>query len=406
MPEEASSSSAQSVIVSAVGLAKEFKDFWGRPKARAVNDIDFEVRQGEVLGLLGPNGSGKSTTVKMLLGLLYPSAGRLTVFDRSPRDVDTKRLIGYLPEESYLYKHLTAMETLDFFGALFNLSAAERKSRSEQLLEMVGLSHAKYRQVGEFSKGMARRIGLAQAMINDPALLILDEPTSGLDPIGCKEVKDLILLLKRRGKTVIVTSHLLSDVEDVCDRVVILYGGKIRATGTLNELLTIKTSTRIVSPQLSSQATERLLSILREEIKGDNFVLDNPRMTLEDFFLDVVNKAKSESLETSGATSGGHIADYLSSGAAPEPPKQSAEIIKDLLSGASREVAKPVESVPATSKLDQTVLKDLAAPAPSASRQADASSSQSKSKADLSEANRKLGELLQPKGGGGSGLER
>lgn len=140
------------IVVSSVGLVKEFRDFWNRPKAKAVNDLDFEVREGEILGLLGPNGSGKSTTVKMLLGLLYPTAGRLTVFGKSPRDVDTKRLIGYLPEESYLYKYLTAYETLDFFGSLFNLSGLERRKRSEQLLEMVGLSHAKNRPVGEFSK--------------------------------------------------------------------------------------------------------------------------------------------------------------------------------------------------------------------------------------------------------------
>ncbi len=203
------------VVVSAVGLTKVFKDFWGRPKAKAVNDIDFEVREGEVLGLLGPNGSGKSTTVKMILGLLYPSGGSLKVMGRSPRAVETKREIGYLPEESYLYKYLTAEETLDFFGGLFNLSKAERKMRIEQLLDMVGMSHARNRRVGEFSKGMARRIGLAQAMINDPDFLILDEPTSGLDPLGCKEVKDLIMTLKKRGKTVLITSHLLSDIEDI-----------------------------------------------------------------------------------------------------------------------------------------------------------------------------------------------
>jgi len=156
-------------IVEAVGLVKEFKDFWNRPKAKAVNDIDFEVREGEVLGFLGPNGSGKSTTIKMLLGLLYPTGGRLTVFGKSPRDVETKRMIGYLPEETYLYKYLTAAETLDFFASLFNLSPEERRLRTEQLLDMVGLSHARNRQVGEFSKGMARRIGLAQAMINDPS---------------------------------------------------------------------------------------------------------------------------------------------------------------------------------------------------------------------------------------------
>ena len=174
------------VVVSAVGLSKVFKNFWNKPKAKAVNDIDFEVRRGEVFALLGPNGSGKSTTVKMLLGLLYPTAGRLSVLGRSPRAVESKRQIGYLPEETHLYKHLTAFETLDFFGALFGLSAEERKNRADQLLEMVGLSHARNRAVGEFSKGMARRIGLAQAMINDPEFLILDEPTSGLDPIGCR----------------------------------------------------------------------------------------------------------------------------------------------------------------------------------------------------------------------------
>ncbi|OGV53441.1 MAG: ABC transporter ATP-binding protein [Lentisphaerae bacterium GWF2_52_8] len=316
-------------VVSAIGLTKEFRDFWNRPKAKAVNDIDFEVCEGEVIGLLGPNGSGKSTTVKMILGLLYPTAGKLSVLGNSPRDVRTKKEIGYLPEESYLYKYLSAMETLDFFGALFNLSAGERRARSEQLLEMVGLSHAKNRPVGEFSKGMARRIGLAQAMINDPSLLILDEPTSGLDPLGCKEVKDLILLLKKRGKTVIVTSHLLSDVEDVCDRVIILYGGKIRATGTLNELLTIPEESRITTPLLRPEVTEKLLMILRENLKGEDFSVDHPRKTLEEFFLEVVNKARKESLETSGSSSGGHIANYLDSKGEQSSNALLEQLVKD-----------------------------------------------------------------------------
>ncbi len=383
-------------IVNAVGLVKEFKDFWGRPKAKAVNDIDFEVREGEVLGLLGPNGSGKSTTVKMLLGLLYPSGGRLTVFGRSPRDVETKRLIGYLPEESYLYKYLSAMETLDFFGSLFNLSAAERRMRSEQLLEMVGLSHAKSRQVGEFSKGMARRIGLAQAMINDPSLLILDEPTSGLDPIGCKEVKDLITLLKKRGKTVVVTSHLLSDVEDVCDRVVILYGGKIRATGTLNELLTIRNSTRITTPQLDQETTARLLAILRERLAGDSFTVDSPRMTLEEFFLDVVAKARSESVETSGATAGGHIADYLSQGASEAA---SAETLKSLSAPAQEPKAAqaPKPQEPEAPAVDLSRLQSLSGeePAKETPAQKEAVKEEARSK-DLAEANRKLSAMLSP----------
>ena len=189
-------------VVSVQGLVKVFKDFWGRPKAHAVNNVSFQVRKGEVFGLLGPNGSGKSTTVKLLLGLLNPTRGHIEVFGRSTRHVATKRRIGYLPEESYLYRYLNSGETLDFFGSLFNLPPDERKQRTEQLLEMVGLDKVRRRTVGEFSKGMQRRIGLAQALINDPDLIILDEPTSGLDPIGCREVKDLIVELARRGKTV------------------------------------------------------------------------------------------------------------------------------------------------------------------------------------------------------------
>ena len=296
--------------IRAVGLTKVFRDFWNRPKARAVNEIDFTVKEGEVVGLLGPNGSGKSTTVKMILGLLYPTAGQLTVLGKAPRAVETKREIGYLPEESYLYKYLTAEETLDFFGALFNLSAAERKSRIDQLLDMVGLAHARHRRVGEFSKGMQRRIGLAQAMINDPSLLIFDEPTSGLDPLGCREVKDLIMELKKRGKTVLITSHLLSDVEDICDRVVILYGGKVRAQGSLDELLTVSDSTRIVTPTLPKEAMDKVLTVLRENLKGEEIVVDHPHRSLEDFFLDAIAQAKKESVETSGALGGG-IAEYL-----------------------------------------------------------------------------------------------
>lgn len=376
-------------IVEAVGLVKEFKDFWNRPKAKAVNDIDFEVREGEVLGFLGPNGSGKSTTIKMLLGLLYPTGGRLTVFGKSPRDVDTKRMIGYLPEETYLYKYLTAAETLDFFASLFNLSAKERQVRTEQLLDMVGLSHARNRQVGEFSKGMARRIGLAQAMINDPSFLILDEPTSGLDPIGCREVKDLIRLLKRRGKTVIVTSHLLGDVEDVCDRVIILYGGKIRATGSLNELLTVKGSSRITTPDLPEEAMSQITEILKKNLDGRPFTIDHPRMSLEDFFLDVVNKAKRESVETSGATSGGEIAEYLSDSA----PQVTADEKLNVLAGIKpeeppvRKVEKEPEQEINTARL--TSLEEEDKPLEKTPIPEDA-----EAKLKLEEANKKLMDIL------------
>ncbi|NQT93022.1 MAG: ABC transporter ATP-binding protein, partial [Lentisphaerae bacterium] len=208
-------------------LTKVFRDFWRRPKVRAVDGLNLDIMPGEIFGLLGPNGSGKTTTLKILLGLLFPTSGSLLVFNHSPRDVQTKSRIGYLPEESYLYKYLTPRETLDFYGKLFNIGRRERKRRIDELLEMVDLADAAHRVVGEFSKGMARRVGLAQALINDPELVILDEPTSGLDPIGCRQVKDLMLALAQRGKTIILSSHLLADVEDVCDRIAILYKGKV-----------------------------------------------------------------------------------------------------------------------------------------------------------------------------------
>ena len=304
-------SPSSEVIVAVRGLTKIFKDFWGRPKARAVDNVDFEVRRGEVLGLLGPNGSGKSTTVKMLLGLLYPTKGHIEVFGHSPRHVATKSRIGYLPEESYLYRYLNSGETLDFFGNLFELPSEERRKRSEQLLQMVGLNQTRTRMVGEFSKGMQRRIGLAQALINDPDLVILDEPTAGLDPIGCREVKDLIIALARRGKTVILSSHLLADVEDVCDRVVIYYGGKVQAMGTLKELLTTPDVIRITTPVLPRATLERVLETIRADVAADQVRIDNPTQNLESYFLGVVQKARQGEAQTSGATAGHRVAAYL-----------------------------------------------------------------------------------------------
>ncbi len=382
-------------IISAVGLSKVFRDFWSRPKAKAVNDIDFEVYEGEVIGLLGPNGSGKSTTVKMILGLLYPTAGTLSVFGQSPRAVETKQQVGYLPEESYLYKYLTAIETLDFFGALFNLSAEERRNRSDQLLEMVGLSHARRRRVGEFSKGMARRIGLAQAMINDPSLLILDEPTSGLDPLGCKEVKDLILMLKKRGKTVLITSHLLSDVEDICDRVIILYGGKIRATGTLNELLTVTDANRITTPALNPAVTDKLISILRENLSGDEFTFDHPRKSLEQFFLEVISQAKAESIETAGVVGGGKIAEYLTENQTPEAILNDLTRNTDKVTAAEPAVKRePAENIEEENKAIERLTADATAVEKTAETQEKPAEIAAKAEEDLSKANEKLKDLL------------
>jgi ABC-2 type transport system ATP-binding protein len=224
-------------VVECVGLTKVFQDFWGRDKVLAVDHLDLEVLPGEVFGLLGPNGSGKSTTIKMLLGLLYPTSGAARVFGRPPTDTAVKARIGFMPEESYLYRYLNAFETLDYYGRLFKLDRHERRRRTEQLIDMVGLKRAGRRPVGTYSKGMARRIGLAQALINDPDFLILDEPTTGLDPVGTRQIKDVIEILGQRGKTVLLCSHLLADVQDVCDRVGIMYGGREQAHGLVGDLL-------------------------------------------------------------------------------------------------------------------------------------------------------------------------
>jgi ABC-2 type transport system ATP-binding protein len=376
------------------GLTKVFKDFWGRPKARAVDNVDFEVRRGEVFGLLGPNGSGKSTTVKMLLGLLNPTRGHIEVFGKSPRHVLTKQRIGYLPEESYLYRFLDSEETLDFFGNLFSLRPEERKQRAEQLLEMVGLNAARLRAVGEFSKGMQRRIGLAQALINDPDLVILDEPTSGLDPIGCREVKDLILALARRGKTVILSSHLLSDVEDVCDRVVIYYGGRIQAQGTLKELLSEPDTLRITTPVLPRDTMEKVLEIIRRDIGETGVRVDNPTQNLESYFLEIVRKAREAAQHTSGATSGSKVAAYLRGGAEESTATAKDRLLEKLSLPAAGTVAKEaVASEPAKPAVDESKLARLSA-AQAAPQAAPAVEPEAEKQANLAQADEKLSSLL------------
>jgi len=297
-------------IIQAEGLTKTFRDFWMRPKITAVDNIRLEIQRGEIFGLLGPNGSGKSTTLKMILGLLHSSAGQLSVFGHSPQDVKTKQRIGYLPEESCLYDYLTPDETLHFYGRLFDLDDATRAIRVDQLLDMIGLGHARRRPVGEFSKGMARRVGLAQALINDPDLVILDEPTAGLDPVGCRQIKDLILNLAQRGKTVLLSSHLLADVEDVCDRVAILYGGSIRAMGSIHELLEEQTRYQLDLPELPPEKIKAVLASLKELV-GEDLDVRHPRINLERFFIDIVEEARKDTTAQSGAVPGGSVADYL-----------------------------------------------------------------------------------------------
>jgi ABC-2 type transport system ATP-binding protein len=387
--EPNSQSQSPDVVVSVRGLTKVFKDFWTRPKARAVDGVDFEVRRGEVFGLLGPNGSGKSTTVKLILGLLYPTKGRIEVFGHSPRHVATKSRIGYLPEESYLYRYLNSRETLDFFGNLFHLPKGDRENRAEQLLEMVGLSQTRTRAVGEFSKGMQRRIGLAQALINDPDLVILDEPTSGLDPIGCREVKDLILALARRGKTVILSSHLLADVEDVCDRVVIYYGGKIQAMGTLKELLASPDAIRITTPALPRPTMEKVLELIRKDVSEDKVRIDTPTQNLEAYFLNIVQKARQAAAETSGAMSGARVAAYLRGDGEEKP---AGDRLLERLTAPQPTPPTPAPASQATETVDQQKLAALAKPGEPSP--VPAPQPESEKAAELEKANEKLSSLL------------
>lgn len=316
-------------VVQAAGLTKIFSDFWLRQKAVAVDDVSFEIRREEIFGLLGPNGSGKSTTIKLILGLLRKTRGQLLVFDRDPSDVGAKKRIGYLPEESYMYRFLTPEETLDFYGKLFGLNRAARKRRTGELLEMVGLQFAANRPVGEFSKGMTRRLGLAQALINDPDLLILDEPTSGLDPIGSRQVKDLLLDLGRRGKTILLSSHNLDDVQDVCHRMVILYGGRIRREGTVDQLLEDTHHTVIRTHRLKPQTIERIEEVLRQTEQTGIESVSAPRQRLEDLFLAIVEQARAEHATTSGAQAGGPTAAFLR-GTDEDEARDGASLIDEL----------------------------------------------------------------------------
>ncbi len=223
-------------VISLESVAKTFRDFWLRPTVEAVRDLDLKVEKGEVFGLLGPNGSGKSTTIKMILGLLKPTSGKIALFGLDPRSREARRRLGYLPELSYLHPFLTPRETLEYYAGLCGLGRAEARRRSAQLLKMVKLEEVAARSLGGFSKGMARRVALAAALVGKPELLVLDEPTSGLDPISTKEVKMLVKALAAGGMTILMTSHLLADAQDVCDRVMILNRGSSVAEGRVSEL--------------------------------------------------------------------------------------------------------------------------------------------------------------------------
>ncbi|HSW01468.1 MAG TPA: ABC transporter ATP-binding protein [Sedimentisphaerales bacterium] len=321
--------------IETVALTKVFSDWWGRAKVYAVDDLNLQIRPNEVFGLLGPNGSGKTTTIKMLLGLLHPTKGHALMLGGDATGPKISARIGFLPEESYLYRFLNARETLDFYGRLFGLDSKTREMRIEALLEMVGLKAVASRPVGTYSKGMARRIGLAQALINDPDLLILDEPTTGLDPIGTRQIKDLIAKLAERGKTVLLCSHLLADVEDVCDRIAILYGGKVQALGRVKDLLQKTNKRQIVTDAISDATAERIRELLKKE--HAECEISSPMERLETFFINTVVQAQQQATPTSGAVSTMQIGDFLAA-------KSGQEAVLDKLVAAS--VSEKVESGP------------------------------------------------------------
>lgn len=346
-------SESDQYAIETISLTKIFGDWWGRAKVIAVDKLDLKIRYNEIYGLLGPNGSGKTTTLKMLLNLLHPTKGRALVLGGSSLTAKISARIGYLPEDSYLYRYLTARETLDFYGRIFGLPSRVRKSRIDTLLEMVGLTAMANRPVGTYSKGMARRIGLAQALINDPELLILDEPTSGMDPIGTRQIKDLLLHLAKRGKTILLCSHLLADVEDVCDRIGILYGGRMQVEGTVTSLLQHRDETQILTGRISTEALDRIRRIVENE--KASCTVNSPMDKLEEFFIRTVVSAQEQELPTSGVVSTTGIGGFLT-----DEPEEPA--ILDQLVHAASDQPTPAANV----EISKTEKSDEGVPKPSA----------------------------------------
>ncbi len=281
-------------VIHTQNLTKVYRGFLRRSEVKALDDLTLSIPRGEIFGILGPNGSGKTTTIKILLGLLFPTSGSAEILGKPPTDVSVKAKIGFLPEESYLYKFMNADETLDFFGRLFHLDRATRKRRTNELIERFGLEHARKRRLREYSKGMVRRVSFAQALINDPDLIILDEPTSGLDPISSRQMKDLILELKGKGKTIFLSSHLLADVQHICDRIAILHEGKLRKTGQVRELLQRETSVTMTFENLPEEVRSKMED-LADKAGAHLVQSEKTRESLEEIFLRTIGeKAKPE----------------------------------------------------------------------------------------------------------------
>lgn len=305
--------------VETVELTKDYAiGFWRRKLKRALDGLTLRVEPSQVFGLLGPNGAGKSTTLKILLGLVFPTSGRARVFGRQPGDITAHARLGYLPEQPYFYDHLTAEEFLAYMANLFGLGREEQRQRVGELLERLDLQSARDVPLRKFSKGMVQRVGIAQALLNDPELVILDEPMSGLDPVGRRQVRDLILELKRRGKTVLFSTHILSDAETLCDQVAILNRGRLEGCGLLHEILRLGvSSTEIVlenpTPELMGELSlysgqsvrtgDRVRLVVRDEedvAKALGAILkarvrivsvNAVKATLEDYFLERVGAA-------------------------------------------------------------------------------------------------------------------
>jgi len=266
-------------------LTKVFPVPLRRQKVVAVSEVSIQVEEGEVYGLLGPNGSGKSTILKILLGLVTPTRGKCRVFGEDSRDYRSHRDVGFLPENPYFYKYLTAEETLRFYGKICGMTGKPLTDRILELLELVGMQDARDRRVGGYSKGMLQRIGLAQALIQNPRLLVLDEPTAGVDPVGSRGIRDLIMNLKQMGKTVILTSHLLEQVQEVCDRVGIMARGKLVREGRLEDLVTIKGQTEYRIENASPDLEQKIKDLAAAS--GAKLVSTQiPRLTLEKIFLE------------------------------------------------------------------------------------------------------------------------
>ena len=287
------------LAVSVAGVSKVFPVPFSRRAVVAVRDLNLSIGAGEVYGLLGPNGSGKSTTLKMILGLVPPSRGRAEIFGRASSDVASREAVGFLPESPYFYKYLTGAETLGFYGKLCGLRGQRLRTRIDEMLALVGLAEAGDRRLSGYSKGMLQRIGLAQALVNDPRLLILDEPTAGVDPAGSRDIRDLILNLKERGTTVLLSSHLLEQVQEVCDRVGILANGVLVREGRVDDLLAVANQTELILENAPAELLAQITALA--STSGARVEQRKPQTTLERLFLEATQPGDSSKHRTSNA---------------------------------------------------------------------------------------------------------